>query len=68
MDDKNEKEVSEFADLKENRNHRSKKTIKNKCSSPNIFRKRNMKNKEKNNDYHNYNLFKSKKYTNYFIK
>ena len=63
MDDKNEKEVSEFADLKENRNHRSKKTIKNKCSSPNIFRKRNMKNKEKNNDYHNYNLFKSKKNT-----
>ena len=63
IDDKNTKEVSDFVDLKESKNHRSKKTIKNKCSSPNIFRKGNMKNKEKNNDYNNYNLFKSKKNT-----
>lgn len=60
-DEKNAKEVSDFVDLKESKNHRSKKTIKNKCSSPNIFRKGYIKTKEKNNDYNNYNLFKSKK-------
>ena len=63
IDDKNAKEVSDFVDLKESKNHRSKKTIKNKCSSPNIFRKGNTKNKEKNNDNNNYNLLKSKKST-----
>ena len=62
-DNKNAKEVSDFVDLKENKNHRSKKAIKNKCSSSNIFRKGNMKNKEKNNDNYNHNLFKSKKST-----
>ena len=62
-DDKNAKEVSDFVDLKENKNHRPKKAIKNKCSSSNLFRKGNMKTKEKNNDYYNHNLFKSKKST-----
>ena len=64
MDDKDTKEVSDFVDLKDSKNHhRSKKTIKNKCSSPNIFRKGNLKNKEKNNEYNNFNLFKTKKST-----
>ena len=63
LEEKNNKEVSDFYEYKDNniKNKSSKKDFKNKSSSLNIFRKANIKNMDKNIENNCNNIFKTKK-------